>query len=195
MSETHSTSCVRPINVLLIEDHPGDAELVRERLCGQIGGSFQIKILWSDTLESGCHALSKGGIDLVLLDLSLPDSQGIKTFRAVRSQAPQVPVVILTGLDDQALALQSLQEGGQDFLPKDQATSQILARMIFYAVERKRVETALLRSEDRYRILFETIPHAICVVFKGTEAFRCRQPGSRFELRLLIRRISEDEHA
>ncbi len=171
MSEIRSTPCARPINVLLIEDHPGDADLVRERLCGQTGGSFHFEIVWSDTLEGGCRVLSHGGIDIVLLDLSLPDSQGMETFRAIRGQAPEMPVVILTGLDDQALALQSLQEGGQDFLPKDQATPQILARMIHYAVERKRAETALLRSEDRYRILFETIPHAICVVVKGTEAF------------------------
>ena len=63
--------------------------LWRERLCGQTGGSFHIEIVWSDTLEGGCRVLSHGGIDLVLLDLSLPDSQGMETFRAIREQAPR----------------------------------------------------------------------------------------------------------
>jgi diguanylate cyclase (GGDEF)-like protein/PAS domain S-box-containing protein len=168
--EIRPTEGQPPIKVLLIEDNPGDADLVLERLCSESNGAFQI--CWNQTLEAGCELLARGGgIDLVLLDLSLPDSEGLATFRSVHALAPHLPIVILTGLDDDEMALQTLQEGGQDFLVKAQATPQLLARIVRYAVERKRAEAALIRSEERYRALFETIPHAICVVFKGSEAF------------------------
>jgi diguanylate cyclase (GGDEF)-like protein/PAS domain S-box-containing protein len=169
ISQSASAEVHRPLKVLLIEDNPGDADLVRDRLDG--GTDTRFEFAWAQTLESGRDLLAQGGIDLVLLDLSLPDSHGLDTFRAVNSKAPQLPIVILTGLDDEDMAMQTLQEGGQDFLSKSQATPELLERMVRYSVERKRAEVSLLRSEERFRTLFETIPHAICVVFRGTEAF------------------------
>jgi len=96
----------------------------------------------------------------------------LDTFRTIRGLAPQLPIVILTGLDDQELAFQTLHEGGQDFLVKGQASPQLLEKIIRYAMERKRAQAALLRSEEqRYRVLFETIPHPICVFSKKIGAF------------------------
>jgi diguanylate cyclase (GGDEF)-like protein/PAS domain S-box-containing protein len=169
MSEGRLIESRRPIRILLVEDNPGDADLVREQLDSGSEGAFQIA--WAETLEAARAQLARGGFDVVLLDLSLTDSQGLYTFRAVHEQAPQVPIVILTGRDDEDVALQSLQEGGQDFLVKGQTTGWLMGRMLRHAVERKRAEQALLRSEDRYRILFETIPHPICVFAEPTRAF------------------------
>ena len=90
-----------PIRVLLIEDNEGDADLVREGLDGESSVHFHVD--WVTTLEAGRERLAQGKTDLVLLDLSLPDSHGMDTFRTIRSLAPQLPVVILTGLDDKEL--------------------------------------------------------------------------------------------
>src|SRR5271157_390367 len=122
MNEDGSTTEQQPLKVLLIEDSPGDADLVRERLDGESPVSFHV--ICADTLEAGRERLAQGGIDLVLLDLSLPDSQGMDTFRSIHGLAPHLPIVILTGLDDQDVALQTLHEGGQDFLVKGQASPQ-----------------------------------------------------------------------
>ena len=99
-----------PIRVLLIEDNEGDADLVREGLDGESSVHFHVD--WATTLEAGRERLAQGKTDLVLLDLSLPDSHGMDTFRTIRSLAPQLPVVILTGLDDKELAFQTIHEGG-----------------------------------------------------------------------------------
>ncbi len=169
MNEDGSTTEQPPVKVLLIEDSPGDADLVRERLNGE--SSVPFHVIWADTLEAGREQLAQGGIDLVLLDLALPDSQGMDTFRTIHGLAPQLPIVMLTGLDDQELAFQTLHEGGQDFLVKGQASPQLLEKIIRYAIERKQAQAALLRSEERYRVLFETIPHPICVFSKQMGAF------------------------
>ncbi len=112
------------LRVLLIEDNPGDADLVRERLGG--GTSMQFLVDWADSLEAGQEHLAQGNTDLILLDLSLPDSLGIDTFRTIHGLAPMLPIVVLTGIDDEEVALQTLQEGGQDFVVKGPISPQLL---------------------------------------------------------------------
>ncbi len=152
-----TSSSVVPIHLLLVEDNPGDARLVYEMLRNQL----HIKLEVADCLAACMQRLDQGGIDLVLLDLGLSDSQGLDTLTSVACTHPAMPVVALTGLDDDALALRTVQAGGQDYLTKRNVTPEILRRTIRHAFERKRTETALRESEEKFRAMVETIPLAI----------------------------------
>ena len=125
--------------VLLIEDNPGDADLVRLRL---VEGKSPVEVSCVDRLADGMASLSQHPPSVVLLDLNLPDSHGAETFRTVLAHSPDVPVVILSGQDDEALALKAVHQGVQDYLIKGDITSKQLERAMRYAVERQ----ALLRS-------------------------------------------------
>ena len=116
-----------PIKVLLIEDNPGDAELIRTMLAEAKRMTFDLE--WHDTLAAGMNRLSSGGIDLVLLDLVLPDSAGLETLRRLIavSHGEQV-VVVLSGQADEEIAFQALQQGAQDYLIKGRVDSRVLAR-------------------------------------------------------------------
>ncbi len=126
------------INVLLIEDNPGDTRLIRELFAE--AKAVSACLLCAGRLSSGLKQLAEGGVDVVLLDLSLPDSQGFDTFTKFRAQAPAVPVIVLTGLDDEELALRAVREGAQDYLVKGNATCQSLARSVRFAVERNKTK-------------------------------------------------------
>ena len=126
------------IKILLIEDNPGDARLIKEFL-GETGVAFELE--WVESLFEGLEHLN--GKDAILLDLTLPDSNGLDTFKKIHSRAPALPIIVLTGNDDDALSSRALQEGAQDYLVKGQVSGQILARSIRYAIERKRIDEAL----------------------------------------------------
>jgi len=126
-------------NVLLIEDNPGDADLVRLRL---VEGQSPVKVNCVNRLSDGLASLTSETPSVVLLDLNLPDSHGAETFRRVMEHSPNVPVVVLSGQDDEALAMRAVHSGVQDYLVKNNLSSQHLERAIRYAVERQ----ALLRS-------------------------------------------------
>jgi diguanylate cyclase (GGDEF)-like protein len=130
-----------PLSVLLIEDNPADARLMQEVFAGIANSPFELEHM--DRLASGLARLTAGGIDVVLLDLSLPDSQGLDTLVRVQAHAPDVPIVVLTGLDDEALAVQALQQGAQDYLVKGTVDSNILTRSVRYAIERHRMQQEL----------------------------------------------------
>ncbi len=130
-----------PINVLLIEDNPGDARLIQEMLAEK--GDARLKLERVNQLGAGLARLVANDIRLVLLDLGLPDSQGFDTFAKIYTQAPRVPIVVLSGLADEDLAIKTVQEGAQDYLVKGQINSDLLVRAIRYAIERKRAEEAL----------------------------------------------------
>ena len=125
--------------VLLIEDNPGDADLVRLRL---VEGKTPVNVNCVNRLSEGLAALSKESPSVVLLDLNLPDSHGAETFRRVLEHSPNVPVVVLSGQDDEALAAKAIHQGAQDYLIKGNISSKHLERAIRYAVERQ----ALLRA-------------------------------------------------
>ena len=139
--------------VLLIEDNPGDARLIREMLAEARGGLFDLEC--ADRFSTGLERLAAGGIDVVLLDLGLPDGQGLDTFVRAHTQAPDVPFVVLTGLDDEALAVQAVEAGAQDYLVKGQVDSNPLARALHHAIERKRAEQALKEYSERLEEMVE----------------------------------------
>jgi CheY-like chemotaxis protein len=108
------------IRALLIEDNPGDARLIREMLREAGDTLAVVELAHVDRLARGLERLSQGDRDVVLLDLSLPDSQGFDTFTTVRAHAPDVAIVVLSGLNDENLAVRAVQEGAQDYLVKGQ---------------------------------------------------------------------------
>jgi len=126
-------------NVLLIEDNQGDADLVRLRL---VESKSDVHVNWVPRLSDALACLDAETPSLVLLDLNLPDSHGAETFRRIMQKAPNVPVVILSGQDDETLAMKAVQQGVQDYLVKGDITSKQLERALRYAVERQ----GLLRS-------------------------------------------------
>jgi len=129
------------IKVLLVEDNDVDAELTQDLLSEWSMEEFQITR--ARTLTEGFSFLSRDQFDAVLLDLSLPDAFGLPTVRQVHAMNPTVPVVVLSGVTDQSLALQAVQQGAQDYLVKGQGHPELLARAIRYAIERKRAEEHL----------------------------------------------------
>ena len=137
----------KPIKVLLVEDHYGDARLIREALAEARGATFDLA--WVERLEMGLQRLARGGIDVVLLDLGLPDSQGLDTLGGTHAQAPEMPIVVLTGAHDETLGVEAVKQGAQDYLVKGQVNSHLLVRSMRYAIERKeaeRVKTEYIQS-------------------------------------------------
>src|SRR5271166_6135630 len=130
-----------PARVLLIEDNPGDADLVRLRL---VEGKSDVQVNCVPRLSDALACLDAETPSLVLLDLNLPDSHGADTFRRIMQKAPNVPVVILSGQDDEALAMKAVHQGVQDYLVKGDITSKHLERALRYAVERQ----GLLRASE-----------------------------------------------
>ena len=132
------------INILLIEDNPGDARLIRELLTEANATGFNVEC--ADHLSMGLHRLGEGGVDVVLLDLGLPDSQGLDTFSRTHEKAPHLPVVVLTGLNDESVGTEAVRLGAQDYLVKGTVDSRLLCRSLRYAIERKRTTQALARK-------------------------------------------------
>jgi len=151
----------KKINVLLIEDNPGDVRLIEEMLSEVSGTTFNEECV--DRLSSGLKRLAAGGIDLILLDLGLFDSSGLETFIRVYEQSPQVPIIVLSGLDDEALAVDSVRRGAQDYIIKGQVDSNLLGRAMHYAIERKKAEEALYEREERFRALFDNMKSGVAV--------------------------------
>jgi diguanylate cyclase (GGDEF)-like protein len=125
------------VTVLLIEDSGVDAALVSEMLSRARG--LNAKVVRRDRLESGLAQLGEGGVDVVLLDLSLPDSSGLETFERVRAMSPDVPVIVMSSHHDEDLAVTAVRNGAQDYLMKGQVTPESLARSIQYGLERHRL--------------------------------------------------------
>jgi len=136
---------LKPLHVLLVEDEPVTAMILTERLRGDHSAQFEICV--ATTLKGALEHLSAGDPDLILLDLTLPDSQGLATLDHVRTVNPYPPIVILTGCDDEDLAIQAMQNGAQDYLVKG-VDDGLLVRSVRYAIERARSFAALRHSQQ-----------------------------------------------
>ncbi len=136
---------VERLNILLVEDNPGDTRLVRELI--QDSG-LQPSLRQEQRLGDALRGIADDTPDLVLLDLSLPDSSGLDTIRRVREAAPDLPIVVLTGLTDQSVALQAVQAGAQDYLLKNELSPELLGRAVHYALDRMRGELQNRRLAD-----------------------------------------------
>lgn len=141
------------LKVLLIEDNPGDARLIREYLAD----GTNINLEWAVSLSKGLELLQNSEFDALLLDLSLPDSHGITTFEKVKEDFPEIPITVLTGLDDREFALDIVRKGAQDYLIKGQVTRDLLTRVIEYSIERKKVEKHLQKENQILETTLESL--------------------------------------
>ena len=197
----------RHLNILVIEDNPGDARLIEEylapkgrpgptqpglskgatyslesidgRLRNVYNGAFTVTI--ADRLESGKQLLDEESFDAVLLDLTLPDSEGLATFERLNSHAPTVPIIVLTGLDSDYFGIGAVKKGAQDYLIKGDIDRSILIRAIRYAIERAALESQIVQSN-------ESLEERVTLRTKELEAERAR--ASRSEQLAMIGQLS-----
>jgi signal transduction histidine kinase len=140
-----------PVNVLQVEDNPEHAYLFQQMLASA-EGMANFRMTSAESLSAALERLRRGGIDLILLDLTLPDSDGIETFIRLIEAAPDLPVIVMSGLNDVALAIETVQLGAQDYLVKGHVDNHLLLRSMQYAIERKRVQLQLKRAHDELEL-------------------------------------------
>jgi diguanylate cyclase (GGDEF)-like protein/PAS domain S-box-containing protein len=156
--------------VLLVEDNPGDARLLREMFNEQ--DSHDTELTHVDCMGAAEAHLAEHAVDIILLDLGLPDAQGLEAVRRTHAAAPHTPLVVLTGMDDESLAIQTLQEGAQDYLVKGQIETRGLPRTLRYAIERKVQEEALFGEKERAEVTLNSIGDAVaCTDTAGNITF------------------------
>jgi len=145
--------------ILTVEDNPSDLFLLEHMLRSS---GLEIRQLYStDTIGEAYRLLQEREINLVLLDLSLPDSWGIHSFQRLRAVVQKIPVIILTGLSDMKVALEAIKEGAQDYLVKSELTEGLLAKTIQYSLERKRNLEYLQESNERFNTVVKATNDAI----------------------------------
>jgi sigma-B regulation protein RsbU (phosphoserine phosphatase) len=149
----------KTIRILLIEDNPDDVFFLRMVLHKADGTSFQIDPV--EDLATGIERVKKDDIDVVLLDLTLPDSVGLDTFKAVKAVAKEIPIIVLSGVDDETIAVNAVHAGAEDYLVKGRVDSQLITRAIIYAIERTEARKAILRAEEKFRGIFENSVNGI----------------------------------
>jgi PAS domain S-box-containing protein len=154
----------KALQVLVVEDNPGDARLLREMFRKERPGSFELTHL--QCMSDAETHLAKGGVDIALLDMGLTDAHGLETVRRSLAAAPGVPVIVLTGLDDEALAVEAVKAGAQDYLVKDQIENRALPRALRHAIERHQLDRRLRDQQFYTRALFEA----------NTDAFMATDP-------------------
>ncbi len=140
------------ISLLLVEDNPGDALLLKTVLAEARTPPFDVTGV--EYLQDAIRSLQEGQFDVVVLDLSLPDCQGLDSFLLVQSASPTVPILVLTGTDDEQLALEAVRSGAQDYVTKEMLDARLLVRAIRYSIERKRFEETQRKSDELLERMF-----------------------------------------
>ncbi|MGI5940454.1 MAG: SpoIIE family protein phosphatase [Thermoleophilia bacterium] len=147
------------MNILIVEDNPGDVRLLEEYLAD--AGLPSMVLLKAVSIVDASRYFEEGPVDVILLDLGLPDGQGIESLRKIRKLAPIAPIIVLTGEADEDLAVEALREGAQDYLIKNTINASAVSRVVRYTIERAQAELRIRESEDRYRGLFETMAQGV----------------------------------
>ncbi|HJR78034.1 MAG TPA: PAS domain S-box protein [Nitrospiraceae bacterium] len=164
-----------PTHILLVEDNPDDARLLRDLLAEADHGRFRLTHV--DRLAAGIACVQKGGIALMLLDLSLPDSLALETLNHVHAEATGIPIVVLTGVEDEVLGLQLIQRGAQDYLVKSQVTGPLLRRSLHYAIERARMANELRDKTTLLQSVLDSVADGV-VMADETGAFKVWNPAA-----------------
>ena len=151
------------VRILLVEDNPGDADLIEAYL--EPDPRVNARIIRAETLgEAVGEVASSSGLDIVLLDLTLPDSEGIGTLDRLREVAPRLPIILLTGSQNEELVWAAIQRGADDYLPKNELTPDLLARSIRYTLDRADAERAVRQREEWFRSLVENVTDLVVTV-------------------------------
>ncbi len=166
------------MRVLLVEDDPGDARLVQTMLPKTNG--VQYDLTRTASLSDAIACLSQAPVDIVLLDLNLPDSKGLDTVDAFCKAAPDVPVVVLTGHADENMKVAAVLNGAQDFLIKDCTPADLLSRVLYHAVDRQRAEIRLRESEQFLRTTLEALPSLIAILDDSGTVLMANHAWRRF---------------
>jgi len=166
------------VRILLVEDDDGSARVLQTVLSYWRYGVFEIRRVGS--LSAALQEAARGGMDLVLLDLGLPDSLGLETFVRMRAASALVPIIVLTGLEDEELANATLQQGAQDYIIKGQADGASLARSIRYAIERCRVQHELVDKNELLHIVIDSIPNQVYLKDAGGRFVAVNAAVTRF---------------
>ena len=143
----------QPLKILMVEDNRGDALLLRETLLDIEPGTFELS--WEDRAGKALERLKRNRFDAILLDLMLPDSQGLATLELVLSAAKGIPLIIVTGVEDEELAIRAIRQGAQDYLVKGRSDGSGIARAIRYAIDRKKAEETIRASEERFALALQ----------------------------------------
>lgn len=156
--------------VLLVEDNPGDARLIREMLSE--AGEQNTRLTHVESIADAERYIASHAVDILLLDLGLPDAQGLEAVRRAQVFAPRIPLVVLSGMDDEGVALQALQQGAQDYYIKGHIEPSGLVRALRYAIERKTIEDSLFAEKERAQVTLDCIGDAvICTDLTGKITF------------------------
>ncbi|MBY0484330.1 response regulator [Nitrosomonas sp.] len=166
------------IHILLIEDNETDAILVQSDLQQAMGD--QISVVHTERLDSALQLIQQQSFDLILSDLTLPDSDGITTINRLRESAADIPIAVLSFRDDEKLAIKAIKAGAQDYLVKGSLTEGVLARVIRYSIERKRIEESNRKAQKRFQTIFEKAPLGIALVNLSTGKYYDVNPKYAF---------------
>lgn len=168
------------INLLLIEDNPADVVFLKEIIKEE--NRINFNLIHFDSLGSGSEYIQQNQVDLILLDLSLPDSHGLETLRGVVAVSNSIPIIILTGIDDEALGVAALKEGANDYLVKWKIDNKFIIRSMIYSMERFRLQVQLEAARQKERIQHEVaknirIYQHLMAIFRGKNSTDDQNPG------------------
>jgi DNA-binding NarL/FixJ family response regulator len=146
-------------NILVITDNAEDAQTLRDALCKANDGPFKLE--WKRTLSDSIELIAEGGVDAILVDLALPDSEGIETFDRLFAAAPQTPIMTLCAEDDEPLAVEMVEYGSQGYLSRGHFKNYLVPQGLRNMIQRKAVEVTLLEEKARAEIVLNSISDAV----------------------------------